>query len=331
MCSLRARADNPEAHVARIRALLDRHRARNLVVDPLSALTSYANQTLGDRAAVQVLDVAKSLGITTVSTSLLANAAPLSEQTPLGISTIADTWMHVSYVSSAGERNRALTIIKSRGTSHSNQVRELVLDDHGVSLADPYISGGEVLMGTLRWEREAEDKRLKELAVTESHLQQKHAELAVAESRLRIEAAATERALREADLQRVLSARATATEFERVETLGRASRRGGEGLLAPVSTRALARDPGRGCRNCTDAPDTLDAHLPHCVPESGVARHDCAHLDAHEGGVLRTSVARQVAVAESRLARERQGALRSRGDLHQPRARVVGPDGVRRR
>jgi circadian clock protein KaiC len=237
MSSLRARADNPEAHVARIRALIERHRARNLVVDPLSALTNHSDQALGDRAAVQVLDFAKSLGITTVSTSLLANAAPLSEQTPLGISTIADTWMHVSYVSSAGERNRALTIIKSRGTSHSNQVRELVLDDNGVSLADPYISGGEVLMGTLRWERETGDKRLKQLAIAESHLQQKHAELAIAEARLRIEAASTEQALREADLQRILSARTMAIEFEQAETLGRASRRGGEGMVVPVSTR----------------------------------------------------------------------------------------------
>jgi hypothetical protein len=73
-------------------------------------------------------------------------------------------------------------------------------------------------------------------------LQQKHAELAIAEARLRIEAASTEQALREADLQRILNARATATEFDRVETLGRASRRGGEGVV-PVSTRQVS--PGR--------------------------------------------------------------------------------------
>ena len=94
-----------------------------------------------------------------MSTSLLGNALPLSEQTPLNISTIADTWMHVSYVSQGGERNRALTIIKSRGTGHSNQVRELVLSDTGVTLADVYSAGGEVLMGTLRWEKENEARR----------------------------------------------------------------------------------------------------------------------------------------------------------------------------
>ena len=49
-----------------------------------------------------------------------------------------------------GERNRALTIVKCRGTRHSNQVRELILSDQGIALADVYSSGGEVLMGTLR-------------------------------------------------------------------------------------------------------------------------------------------------------------------------------------
>lgn len=84
---------------------------------------------------------------------------PLAEQTPIGISTIADTWMHVSYVQQAGERNRALTIIKSRGTSHSNQVRELVLSSRGMDLADVYSAGGSVIMGTLRWKKENEERQ----------------------------------------------------------------------------------------------------------------------------------------------------------------------------
>jgi circadian clock protein KaiC len=227
MCSLRARADNPESHVARIRAILDREHATNLIIDPLSALAQTFEEAISDRAAVQMLDFAKTRGITTVSTSLLASSAPLSEETPLGISTFADTWMHVSYVVHAGERNRALTIVKSRGTSHSNQVRELVLSKNGVTLADPYIAGGEVLMGTLRWEHENEDRRAKHGAVTESHLRQKQAELALAETRARIEAARAEHALCEADLARILGARTAANEVSRVETVELTSRRGG--------------------------------------------------------------------------------------------------------
>src|SRR4029079_13212129 len=78
--------------------------------------------------------------------------------TPLQISTLADTWIHLNYLVQAGERNRGMSIIKSRGTAHSNQVRELVLSDDGVTLADIYTAGGEVLMGTMRWEKESAER-----------------------------------------------------------------------------------------------------------------------------------------------------------------------------
>jgi hypothetical protein len=49
----------------------------------------------------------------------------------------------------------ALSIIKSRGTAHSNQVRELILSNAGVTLADIFTAGGEVLMDTMRWQKES--------------------------------------------------------------------------------------------------------------------------------------------------------------------------------
>jgi hypothetical protein len=36
----------------------------------------------------------------------------------------------------AGERNRGMSIIKSRGTAHSNQVREMILSDAGITVTD---------------------------------------------------------------------------------------------------------------------------------------------------------------------------------------------------
>ena len=62
-------------------------------------------------------------------TSLLDETLPRSEGTPLQVSTLADTWIHLNYLVQAGERNRALSIVKSRGTAHSNQVRELILSE----------------------------------------------------------------------------------------------------------------------------------------------------------------------------------------------------------
>jgi circadian clock protein KaiC len=196
--SLRGRAESPEAQIARIRSLLRDADPQHLVIDPLSAVVQLGSESASEAAALQIIDVAKGAGITIVHTSLLGSAQPLSEQTPLGISTIADTWLHVSYLDQGGERNRALTIIKSRGTGHSNQVRELVLSEAGVTLADVYAAGGEVLMGTLRWEKENEE-RLARATV----LRTQKAALALAETKAQIERLAREQAIQEAELEQL--------------------------------------------------------------------------------------------------------------------------------
>ncbi|MEP7287872.1 MAG: circadian clock protein KaiC [Chloroflexota bacterium] len=141
-------------HLVILKSLIAQHRIQCLAIDPLSALLKSGDlpSTLG--AVERLLRFAKSSGITIVCTSLLEGVDLEAENTPLQVSTIADTWIQLSYVIQAGERNRALTIIKSRGTQHSNQVRELILSDQGVTLTDVYTAGGEVLMGTLRHEKE---------------------------------------------------------------------------------------------------------------------------------------------------------------------------------
>jgi circadian clock protein KaiC len=114
--------------------------------------------------AERLIDWAKAEGITMICTRLLGEMSSLEQsKSPLPISTMADTWIHLDYLVKAGERNRGLSVIKSRGTAHSNQVRELILSDAGVTLADTYTADGEVLMGTLRWEKER-----KELSSTEA-------------------------------------------------------------------------------------------------------------------------------------------------------------------
>jgi circadian clock protein KaiC len=207
--AIRARSESPEAHVAQIRSLLHEKGIRNLVVDPLSAMTQRGCEPEAEAAAVQLLDLAKSAGLTVVSTSLLGNSMPLIEHTPFRVSTIADTWMHVSYEIRGGERNRALTVIKARGTAHSNQVRELVLSNDGVSLADVYSVGGEVLMGTLRWEKENDARRARTLARNNAALRERKAELLLAGTKAQLEALVREIAIQEAELAQLKSAATT--------------------------------------------------------------------------------------------------------------------------
>lgn len=158
--SPRADSRSAEDHLLTIDELFRTHQPRCLILDPVSALLKSGDTIDAVSVAQSVLRHAKSAGISTLCTSL-ASGDRTSESLAMQVSTLADTWIQVSYVMRGGERNRALTIIKSRGTRHSDQVRELVLTDRGATLAAAYAIGGEVLMGTARWQAEEDDRTRK--------------------------------------------------------------------------------------------------------------------------------------------------------------------------
>jgi circadian clock protein KaiC len=163
--SARTIAGSAETLLVHIRKLALEHKALCLVIDPVSTLAKSGNESTAHGVAERLIDWSKSAGTTLVCTSLMDEMADQKRgSTPLQVSTIADTWIHLNYLVQAGERNRGLSIVKSRGTEHSNQVRELILSDKGVTLADIYTAGGGVLMGTMRWEKESAERVANEVA-----------------------------------------------------------------------------------------------------------------------------------------------------------------------
>jgi circadian clock protein KaiC len=169
MFSARTEATSPEELLSRLKLLISDHHPRCVVIDPVSAIARSGSPVTARSVASRFVHMVKDFGITLLVTALSEADDPVAESTDLQISTIADTWIHLSYLVSSGERNRALTIVKSRGTAHSNQVRELILSNTGPSLTDVYAAGGEVLMGTQRWEKEAgvADSRARQLVESE--------------------------------------------------------------------------------------------------------------------------------------------------------------------
>jgi circadian clock protein KaiC len=192
VASARTVVASAEIHLMRIKSLVLQHRARFLVIDPASALSKTGNSLTAHSVAERLLDWAKHNEITLLCTSLFDQPLLASEATPLQISTLADTWIHLSYQVKSGERNRSLSVVKSRGSAHSHQVRELVLSSSGVTLADVYVGGGEVLMGTLRWEKE----RASQIALAKKRESARHLE-----AKLRSEEAELKFRLRSLELE----------------------------------------------------------------------------------------------------------------------------------
>ena len=188
MYSGRTESIGAEDHLVKLKALIREHRPRCMVIDPLTAIAKAGTLSSARAVANRLIYLVKDEGITVLITAINEGDDPQSDATDLQISTIADTWIHLSYLIRSGERNRALTIIKSRGTWHSNQVRELVLGKSGPMLADVYTAGGEVLMGTLRWEKEGEEKAKAVQRLADFDRRRDELRLAEADTRARIEA-----------------------------------------------------------------------------------------------------------------------------------------------
>jgi circadian clock protein KaiC len=160
--SVRTEVRSAEEHMVVLQKLIREYDPSALVIDPISALTKSGGPLSAVNTAIRLLDLAKSRGMTALCTSLVGGRGTVEEATDLQVSTLADTWIHLSYVQRGGERNRALSIVKSRGMAHSNQVRELILGADGATLTDVYVEGGDVLMGTARYEKEMAAQRQEE-------------------------------------------------------------------------------------------------------------------------------------------------------------------------
>jgi circadian clock protein KaiC len=144
-----------EMHLARMQRELDRFRPAAVVVDPV---TSFRGPD-GDVHALllRMLDIVKTRGITTIFTSLTISDQRTA-QSDFGLSSLMDTWASLVDIESNGERNRGLYVLKSRGMSHSNQIREYLLTGEGVKLVEAYLGVAGVLTGSARVAKEAQER-----------------------------------------------------------------------------------------------------------------------------------------------------------------------------
>jgi circadian clock protein KaiC len=124
-----------------------------VVKDPVSDLLRAGTE--GDVSAMltRQVDFLKAKGVTTLFTSLTSDAEPARADQQLA--SLVDTWLLVKTMEGNGELNRVLYVLKSRGMAHSNQIREFLLTNQGIELADVYVGPQGVLTGSARQAQEA--------------------------------------------------------------------------------------------------------------------------------------------------------------------------------
>jgi circadian clock protein KaiC len=237
MEAVRTEAASSEEHFMRIKRLIAEHLPRCVAIDPLSALARVGGGLAARAVAERLIYLCRNAGITVLFTSLLEGIDPHLETTTLHVSTIADSWIQISYALHGGERNRALSIIKSRGSKHSNQLRELIFSETGITLADPYTAGGEVLMGTLRIERENAVRTEAERKRHEIEYKRREVELTMAERDHHLDVAQRDLRDRSEELDTLRLAEKTSTS-EHTQRQDEVVRRRDDKLLREQSPRS---------------------------------------------------------------------------------------------
>jgi len=137
---LRIRSERPtftglEMHLVEITKLVNAFRPRVVVMDPISNLVAAGIAPDVKSLLTRLIDFLKSRQITTLFTNL-TSADVTEEATDIGVSSLMDTWIALKGAPGEGERNRGITIIKSRGMAHSNQFREFRLTGSGFIIED---------------------------------------------------------------------------------------------------------------------------------------------------------------------------------------------------
>ena len=146
-----------EMHLAVIHKLVREIKPQVVVIDPISSLVQSGTRLDTHSMLVRLMDFLKLQGITAVLTNLSSQGEAL-EATDVQISSLVDTWLLLRDIELGGERNRSMYVLKSRGMSHSNQLREFRLTDHGFEVLDVYVGPEGVLTGSSRLSQEAREK-----------------------------------------------------------------------------------------------------------------------------------------------------------------------------
>ncbi|HET7728214.1 MAG TPA: circadian clock protein KaiC [Candidatus Limnocylindrales bacterium] len=196
MVSTRPTSFGLEPHIAAIDRDVRRVAPDLVVVDPISSFLQAGTRRDAESMLARLVDMLRLRGCTALFTSLTPGGGVI-EGTTTSVSSIMDTWLLLRDVEGNGERNRVLHVLKSRGSSHSNQVREFRLTDDGIVLLDVYVGQAGVLLGTARAVQESEDRiaQLARTAKAERRLRVRERRREALEARiaaLRTEFAATE-------------------------------------------------------------------------------------------------------------------------------------------
>lgn len=150
-----------ETHLFAIYQAIDDFKPAIVVLDPITDFAMVGSGNEIHAMMTRLIDHLKTKGITALLTSAEQPGSAVGDrfraESEAGISSLIDTWMTLHTIDVAGERNRAISVRKSRGTAHSNKIREFVIGERGLNLIGAYRDARGFVTGSAREARQQRD------------------------------------------------------------------------------------------------------------------------------------------------------------------------------
>lgn len=137
-----------DAVLHKARELIERLGVKRVVIDSLTALgLSIAAEGRSQELAYALVKTFRAMGVTAVMTSETPQLLGTAELTAQGLSAIADNILMLRYVEIESRLSRAISVLKVRGSSHGQELRELRITAEKVEVGEPFLQYRGVLSG----------------------------------------------------------------------------------------------------------------------------------------------------------------------------------------
>ncbi len=126
-----------EAHLASMHQIIREVDPGVVVVDPISNFISSSDQSGVKSMLIRLVDFLKMRQVTAMFTHL-TSLGGAAERTDENVSSIMDTWLLLRDFEFDRHRSYGIYVLKSRGMSHSHELRDFRLSDHGIQIGEIY-------------------------------------------------------------------------------------------------------------------------------------------------------------------------------------------------
>ncbi len=124
-----------EMHLLVIHKLIAQYKPKTVIIDPISSLVTVGNNSEVRAMLVRLMDLLK---VNQINAFFTALTHPYTVEnfdfTVDAVSSLADTWIRLNNDLDGGHRWRTFSIVKSRGTGHSNEINEFTISEKGIKL-----------------------------------------------------------------------------------------------------------------------------------------------------------------------------------------------------